>query len=139
MMADPVYDGAAFSLEDMMKSATLVKLFAGTTPTRNLLHVNHLGVTSDIFHVRMDVPAEQTHRIDLQRYRFPLNDHSSALHLLSLLVADRNRASKRVFPRGESSLFVVRAWLTIGATFRSCNLFLSSQSGLTSTARSNWQ
>jgi len=67
IMADPVYDGAAFSLEDIMKPATLMKLLARTTPTRNLLHVNHLGVTSDIFHVRMNVPAEQTHRIDLQR------------------------------------------------------------------------
>jgi hypothetical protein len=66
IMADPVYDGAAFSLEDIMKPATLVKLFAGTTPTRNLLHVNHLGVTSDIFDVRMDVPAKQAHGIDLQ-------------------------------------------------------------------------
>ena len=66
IMADPVYDGAAFSLENIMKPATLMKLFAGTTTAGNLLRVNHLGVTSDIFYVRMDVPTKQTHRIDLQ-------------------------------------------------------------------------
>jgi hypothetical protein len=42
-MADPVYDGAVFSLEDIMKSATLMKLFARTTPTRNFLHVTRQG------------------------------------------------------------------------------------------------
>jgi hypothetical protein len=36
-MADPVYDGAVFSLEDLMK------LFARTTPTRNFLHVTRQG------------------------------------------------------------------------------------------------
>jgi len=66
IMADPVYNGEAFSLEDIMKPATLMKLFARSTATRNLLHVKHLGETSDIFYLRMDVPAEQAHRIDLQ-------------------------------------------------------------------------
>jgi hypothetical protein len=76
IMSDTVYDGVAFSLEDIMEPAALMKLFAGSTATRNLLHVEHLGATSHIFHVRMDIPAEQTHWIDLQRQRPSLNDHS---------------------------------------------------------------
>ena len=67
IMAHAVYDTAAFSLQDIMKSAALMKLFAGTTAGRNLLYVKHLSATSHVFHVGMDIPAEQTHRIDFQR------------------------------------------------------------------------
>jgi len=41
-MADPIYDGAAFTLEDIMKSASLMKLFAGAAAASDLLHVKHL-------------------------------------------------------------------------------------------------
>src|SRR5262245_29700122 len=87
VMTDAVDDGPAFALKHVMKSAALMKLLAGATPRRNFLRVHHLCVTSDVFHVGMDIPAEQTHRIDLQRQRFSLDDQARMLHPLALLVA----------------------------------------------------